>query len=95
MELLLKYSCRSQRQLLKFGQIGVCYTMKIAFDLCTRTDCMYILIQIVKPQEVEGQRCHKVTCEARSFSCGWRVAFRVLHQKFDSDRTPQGLDGAP
>ncbi len=89
MELLLKYPCKSQRQLLKFGQIGVCCTMKIAFDLCISQ-----LIKIAKPQEVEVQRYHKVTCEARSFSCGWRVAFRVLHQKFDSDRTPQGLDGA-
>lgn len=90
MELMLKYSCRSQRQLLKFGQMDVCYTIEIASD-----SCISQLIGIVKPQEEEDQRYHKVEGEDRSFSCGWRVAFRVLRQRSDSDGTLQGLDGAP
>ena len=65
MELMLKYSCMSQRQLLKFGQMDVCYTIEIASDLCISQ-----LIGIVKPQEEEDQRCHKVEGEDRSFSCG-------------------------
>ena len=90
MEETLKYSCRSQRQLLKFGQMDVCCTIGIASDLCISQ-----LIRTVKPQEEEDQRYHKVKGEDRSFSCGWRVAFRVLRQRSDSARTLQGLDGAP
>jgi hypothetical protein len=87
---MLKYSCTSQRQLPRFGQMDVCYTIQIASDLCISQ-----LIRIAKPQEEEDRQYHKVIGADRSFSCGWRVAFRVLRQRSDSDRTLQGLDGAP
>lgn len=90
MELMLKYSCRSQHQLLKFDLMAFCCTVEIVSDLCIAQ-----LIRIEKPQEEEDQRYHKVEGGDRSFSCGWRVTFRVLRQRSDSDGTLQGLGGAP